>query len=167
MSNASDRVCAKLEALEAEREASGSPRVVTPELRLYRKTKRYLDRSGNDVEAVENEGAELIETWEVAYWDSGGRDMPTDVREAIEWKIKEARALVPVQKKNPGGRPLIHDWDAFWIEIIRIARMDELPDRPELQRQMLAWWRERPRRPEESEIRKRLRQLYETPGVLP
>jgi hypothetical protein len=167
MSNASDRVCAKLEALEAEREASGSPRVVTGELTLYRKTKRYLRSSNNDVEAIENQGAELTETWEVACWNSGGRDMPADVREAIEQKIKEARAVVPVQKKNPGGRPLIHDWDAFWIEIIRIALIDELPDRPEMQRQMLAWWRERPRRPEESEIRKRLRQLYGTPGVLP
>ena len=40
--------------------------------------------------------------------------------------------------RSRGGRPLEYDWDAFTIEIIRIADMDSLPEKQsELKEQML------------------------------
>jgi hypothetical protein len=75
----------------------------------------------------------------------------------------------PVPRKSTGGRPTQHDWDNFWIEIVRRALVDgELPDRRTLHRDMLdhiatAW----PKQPDESEIRNRLARLYNTPGIKP
>lgn len=72
-------------------------------------------------------------------------------------------------KTGRGGLPPKYDWEAFHIEITRIALTNgELPDRSELHRRMIEWcikhW---PEQPEDSEIRKRLARLYSTPGIVP
>jgi hypothetical protein len=128
MSDASDRVCEKLKTLEAEREASGSPRVVSGELLLYRKTAHYL----GDAEAPARIGADLKDEWEVACFYSGGRDTPADVREALEQKIKEARdagATTPAQK-DPWGQKHVRcryyaDLERYMRRQKKLAEMDD------------------------------------------
>jgi hypothetical protein len=72
------------------------------------------------------------------------------------------------QRAHRGGRPPIYDWEGFHNEITRIALVEgELPDRHELHRQMTDFVSRWSRQPEESEIRKRLSRLYNTPGILP
>ncbi len=55
----------------------------------------------------------------------------------------------PAPSGSQGGRPPEYDWDAFIIEIIRIADLDALPDKQsELIERMLQWcedtWGEQP-----------------------
>jgi hypothetical protein len=81
-------------------------------------------------------------------------------------------AAIPERSKRGirGGRPPKYDWDGFYIEILRKVIIDygtELPDRTVLHRQLVQWCSEWPEQPEESEIRKRLARIYDTPGILP
>jgi len=68
-------------------------------------------------------------------------------------------------RRSPGGRPTIHDWDAFWIEVaLYAARHDLVRDRrPELQRYMQEWAANRSddRQMDDSTIREKLRSLFE------
>jgi hypothetical protein len=66
------------------------------------------------------------------------------------------------QPRAKGGRPREYDWDAFTIEIIRIADMDRLPEKQsELIEQMLQWcentWG---RQPAESSVKSRISRIY-------
>ncbi len=68
--------------------------------------------------------------------------------------------------RSRGGRPPEYDWDAFTIEIIRIADMDSLPDKQsELKEQMLQWcgdtWG---KEPAESSVKKRISHIYNKLG---
>lgn len=55
---------------------------------------------------------------------------------------KKNVADIPVAK-NKGGRPTTYDWNAFVIEIIRIAEDEQLPETgPELTQRMLNWFSE-------------------------
>ncbi|WP_146201963.1 hypothetical protein [Teichococcus aestuarii] len=62
-----------------------------------------------------------------------------------------------------GGRPAKWDWDAFWVEVVRLANTpDGLPEtQAELHRIMMDWcmnsWNNTPA---DSEIRKRLSRVY-------
>jgi hypothetical protein len=83
--------------------------------------------------------------------------------------VAKSAAKEAMKVTGRGGRPPKYDWEAFHIEITRIALADgELPDRAELHRRMSAWcgnrWAEQP---EESELRKRMSRLYGTPGIVP
>jgi hypothetical protein len=69
-------------------------------------------------------------------------------------------AKAPRPGKASGGRPPKFAWDDFWIEIVRIAELDGVPDRQELHRRMVEFVLNWPEQPEESEIRKRLSKLY-------
>ena len=64
--------------------------------------------------------------------------------------------------KNKGGRPVEYDWDAFTIEIIRIADLDGLPEtQAELISQILEWcsltWG---KEPAESSVKSRISLIY-------
>lgn len=54
-------------------------------------------------------------------------------KQLIEAPIQEPPSKnvpkIVIGSKNPGGRPQKYDWDAFWIEIVRIADMDNLPQK--------------------------------------
>ncbi len=65
-----------------------------------------------------------------------------------------------------GGRPLEYDWDAFVIEIIRIADLDGLPDKQsELKERMLQWCEDTwGKQPAESNVKKRISFIYNRLG---
>jgi hypothetical protein len=90
------------------------------------------------------------------------------------------RILAPLRKpvpnqlpaappKNTGGRPLKHDWDAFWIEVAHFAALQELDPkhRAELQRHMMDWTAANMKdpAPDEATIRSRLKRLYKARGT--
>ena len=65
--------------------------------------------------------------------------------------------------KSRGGRPPVHDWEAFWIEVACRADLDglELENRPELRKHLLDWWHCRSDHPPEaSTVDKKLAALY-------
>ena len=69
----------------------------------------------------------------------------------------------PDPGKSKGGRPREYDWDAFTIEIIRIANTpDGLPERQAvLIEQMLEWCREKwGREPAESSVKAKISSIY-------
>lgn len=100
----------------------------------------------------------------------GGSNVRVRVFRTSVHKV-EARPINKERKTSRGGRPPKYDWEGFLIEVLRKVVVDygsELPDRLELHRYMVEWCAENwPEQPEESEIRKRLARIYETPGILP
>ena len=65
--------------------------------------------------------------------------------------------------KNKGGRPREYDWDAFMIEIIRVANSpDGLPDtQAELIRDMLQWCENNwGKQPADSYVRSKISLIY-------
>jgi hypothetical protein len=63
---------------------------------------------------------------------------------------------------NKGGRPAEYDWDAFMIEIIRIADLDALPEtQSELISTMLNWCEQTwGKQPAESSVKARISRIY-------
>ena len=64
---------------------------------------------------------------------------------------------------NLGGRPAVHAWEAFWIEVACWAAKNDLQedDRPALRRHMLAWFAEQSSAPpDDSAVDRKLRALY-------
>ena len=134
---------------------------------------------------------EVLDIWEPAAEPQIATDgwietiQPSEVRFANSQILRKQRvfaawvssresklAAIPERSKrgNRGGRPPKYDWDGFYIEILRKVIIDygtELPDRTVLHRQLVQWCSEWPEQPEESEIRKRLARIYDTPGILP
>ena len=72
----------------------------------------------------------------------------------------EPPAPKPVPAK--GGRPVEYDWDAFTVEIIRIADLDSLPEtQSELVSGMLEWCeRTWGKQPAESSVKARISRIY-------
>ena len=68
----------------------------------------------------------------------------------------------PQIPRSRGGRPLEYDWDAFTIEIIRIADMDSLPEKQsELKEQLLQWCEDTwGKQPAESSVKSRISNIY-------
>ena len=84
-------------------------------------------------------------------------------------KPPTARTLPSDPPSNPpapidrGGRPAEHDWNAFFLEIVRRAnRPDGLPEtQAELVRDMLAWFLSTyGREPAESSVKERVSKVY-------
>ena len=64
-----------------------------------------------------------------------------------------------------GGRPPIYDWDAMWIEVVKLATEDKINDRPALSRHLLAWFAERGSpEPGESIFKDKMSKLFRTLG---
>ncbi len=68
--------------------------------------------------------------------------------------------------RSRGGRPPEYDWDAFVIEIIRIADLDGLPDKQsELKERMLQWFEDtEDKQPAESSVKSRISNIYNKLG---
>ena len=68
--------------------------------------------------------------------------------------------------RSRGGRPPEYDWNAFVIEIIRIADLDGLPDKQsELKERMLQWCEDTwGKQPAESAVKSRISQIYNALG---
>jgi hypothetical protein len=111
---------------------------------LRNKTNDFIQRRlspSTDIKDLIREAKELIEEWEYAYF---GWPEAADARQAILAKLESARAAALDAPKNTGGRPVRFEWAAFWAEVVRIAITPEgLPDRPNLQRQMVNWCAEK------------------------
>jgi hypothetical protein len=74
-----------------------------------------------------------------------------------------APGSLPSQSKNQGGRPRVHDWDQFWIEVVSVANTpDGLPDRDELREHMENFVTGWDRPPDNSAIRAKLSKLYKS-----
>ena len=76
--------------------------------------------------------------------------------------VPQMTAVEPVSPLAKGGRPQEYDWDAFTIEIIRIADLDSLPEKQaHLVSLMLEWcqatWG---KEPAESSVKKRISTIY-------
>ncbi len=68
--------------------------------------------------------------------------------------------------RSRGGRPAEYDWDAFVIEIIRIADLDGLPEKQsELKERMLQWCEDTwGKQPAESSVKSRISHIYNKLG---
>ena len=67
--------------------------------------------------------------------------------------------------KRGGGRPLRYDWDAMWIEVIRLATEDNITDRPALNRHLLEWFTNRSEhQPGETIFKEKMSKLFTTLG---
>ena len=78
-------------------------------------------------------------------------------------KAEQSAPLIPERAR--GGRPSAAYWDDFWIELVLLADLDELPsDRTKTQRHMMQWAADRAAEakaaPDEKTIREKLRELY-------
>jgi hypothetical protein len=82
-----------------------------------------------------------------------------------EEALKQTVVIQAAKQKNVGGNPGQHDWDAFWIEIVRIANTpDGLPDRPALMKRMCKFVSEQwEKQPGDPQIRDKLSRLYQPP----
>jgi hypothetical protein len=78
--------------------------------------------------------------------------------------VEKASVAYPRQK-HKGGRPAKYDWEAFYIEVIRIADLDGVPPRHDLAKQMQQWtediWGEQP---SPTVIREKLAKIYARVG---
>ena len=76
----------------------------------------------------------------------------------------------PAPRRAPGGKPVLHDWDAFWIEVARYMASKDLRDasagRGKLQQHLERWCARNMATdmkpgPSNATIRKKLQRLYE------
>ncbi len=78
---------------------------------------------------------------------------------------QRVRSGEPEPKKRAGGRPAVHDWDAMWIEVVRLATEDKITDRPALSKHLLEWFSERGGiEPGESALKEKMSKLFTTLG---
>lgn len=95
---------------------------------------------------------------------------PEEVNAHTTPPLSEPKPYMPstAPSANTGGRPQKFDWEAFLIEVVRIANTpDGLPPRKaELVTMMLSWctdnWNESPG---ESTVRERVRRVYDTLNI--
>ena len=98
--------------------------------------------------------------WPEGYKTEGG-DLPTLIEGG------ELASIAPA--KNKGGRPVEHDWDAFWIEVVRFVFNHgfEKQDRTACQKHMEDWTAEKWKNPPgESTIRGKLAKLFVAPVTI-
>lgn len=68
-------------------------------------------------------------------------------------------------KRNKGGAPQKYDWDAMWIEVVRLADAEQIPDRPTLSRHLLAWFVEQTgSEPGDTVFKQKMAKLFDTLG---
>jgi hypothetical protein len=136
MSNASDAVSKRLKALQAEREEQGSLRPTGEEI-FYRRVERFLSRSRGDVAL---DGEELLEELKVAYFSWGGRDVPTEMRVAIEAKIQQARAAnAELRSTNKGGRPPKYEKMDLWWAAFRAFYVGDIKTQRDMRSHLRGW----------------------------
>jgi hypothetical protein len=103
--------------------------------------------------------------WWVDFWKvrgipiHQGPEVGFTLRRAAE-QLNSPPHAIAAAPKDRGGAPRQYDWDAFDAEVVRIADLDGLPERPALMKQMQEWcvatWG---KEPAASKIRERLAKL--------
>jgi hypothetical protein len=104
-------------------------------------------------------------------WPPAHADGPATDQESAEVNARNGRATEPCitapadggATKNLGGRPPKYDWAAFDREMIRLANIDGLPDRPALTCYMMDWCSDKwgaDNVPAESKIREHIANRY-------
>ncbi len=75
---------------------------------------------------------------------------------------KEGSATAIVAVKNRGGAPVTYDWDAMWIEVVRIVHSEGYPKNASDFRKRLHQWFVDTNRPDpgETEMKKKFSALY-------
>ena len=69
------------------------------------------------------------------------------------------------QTSRRGGRTPVYDWDAMWVEVVRLATEDKIKDRPALSKHLLAWFAEQGRaEPGETIFKEKMSKLFMTLG---
>jgi hypothetical protein len=63
---------------------------------------------------------------------------------------------------NKGGPPLKYDWEAMWIEVVRISQHDVFPKtRAELMNKLLQWFEDQNKTaPGETVIKEKISRLF-------
>ena len=77
-------------------------------------------------------------------------------------KLEGGNATQESYAKNAGGRPPLHDWDSFWIEVALYAAENDLEDQHwrDLQKHMEDWTSDQGKKPPDpATIRKKLQRL--------
>jgi hypothetical protein len=66
------------------------------------------------------------------------------------------------ESSNKGGRPFKYDWDAMWVEVLRIALHDSFPrTSAELRRRLQDWFSASGRAvPQDSAMKEKLRPIF-------
>jgi hypothetical protein len=72
----------------------------------------------------------------------------TDLDDFLSGKPNEATAPFPGEgmairrgESNKGGAPIKYDWDAMWVEVVRIVQYDSLPPKPaDLRKRLQVWF---------------------------
>lgn len=65
-----------------------------------------------------------------------------------------------------GGRPTTWDWDAMWIEVVRLMKDGEVPSRADLPKHLAAWFQATVGdEPASSTLRDKVKKLFDTIGI--
>lgn len=91
------------------------------------------------------------------------KEQPAFLFDTMSAASRPANTKPTSQPKNKGGRPTEYDWDAFFLEIIRIADMDGLPPtRANLATIMRDWFIDQiDDHPADTTIEDRIRPIYQ------
>ena len=128
------------------------------------------------------DGPELptdVNTWHAIEWESGIVTIETTFsgsppslvpilplidRDELFNAFKIDASRLAKSTPDRGGRPLQHDWDAFWAEVCRRVYVEGLPPtQQELVTEMLTWFANRgDQEIDESTVRKKISMLFDT-----
>ena len=140
-----------------------------------------FDRTLRDITTLYPDGTELttdVTAWREIDWDTGTVTLepswsgsPPTLLPVIPFLDREQFLEsfgigLPHDRrtgKKSGGRPIQHDWDAFWIEVCRRVHECDLPStRKELADGMMDWFMERGDESiDERTVAKKISSLYE------
>ena len=129
----------------------------------------HADASANPLRVIGDHSKTLVARMDLRAFAESKNQRPTFLFDTLLPPEVKHRDDVPDDGPAPsqiarsrGGRPTEYDWNAFTIEIIRIADMDSLPEKQsELKEQLLQWcentWG---KQPAESSVKGRISDIY-------
>jgi hypothetical protein len=98
------------------------------------------------------------------------REMPShlerraqqDAERRAQHGEKAGSSTPTIAPKSKGGAPAKYDWDAMWIEAVRIVHAEGLPENPaDLRRKLLQWFVDtKGRAPGETVMKEKMTALY-------
>jgi hypothetical protein len=114
------------------------------------------DSSRNALASIGDYSTSLVTRRALQLFAESKGERPSFLFDTLLPSATEAR--VP----NKGGRPAEYDWDAFTIEVIRIADLDSLPEtQSDLISRMLEWCEQTwGKQPAESSAKTRISRIY-------
>lgn len=97
----------------------------------HRFSVRYFAQSDPAYRLVDVYSIDVLKMW------------PKDGDQALEAAASAVAAPEqppPDPRKRGGGAPQQYDWDAMWIEVVRLATEDKITDRPSLSKHLREWF---------------------------